>query len=196
MMIVILEGIDGTGKTTRALELVDMLREKGKKAEYVKFPNDPQLQKFIRNPDNLSEIELQELMLGDFMMTGLHLRDKDYDVIVVDRFTPISSMVYFGEMSLTYDALNIFDKLLSSPRYIIYNVINEPFRSPDKEDHFERKNMNELRKKYVNFDFFKLFPDKIRVLVSSVDLRIVSPKQMVEDIIYLQDSMKKVKIDG
>lgn len=67
--LIALEGIDGSGKTTQALELVESLKKEGIKTVYTKEPTDGEIGKMIRRiltgEKNFEPVSFQYLFAAD-----------------------------------------------------------------------------------------------------------------------------------
>ena len=199
---VILEGPDGTGKTTLSHKLMHDLGKLGLTTMKVPIflPNNLTVKSVAISKDiDLNDKERQKLMCSDYLVTisslqyGLSYGYNRSKVFVFDRFTPISSLVYSGDYDLVYEdvkvMMSITDKLFD-PMYIIYYISNPPFRKMNNNDYFEHKivKMGGIYNDVINNVFPSIMEElgiKHKLLISNVDLRKVEPKDILEDIVRI-----------
>ncbi len=117
-MIVVIEGIDGAGKTTIAKALVKELKRRGYDVIYLREPTDSEWGRRIREARNLSPKEELELFLKDREWDVKHNilpALKDGKIVVMDRYYH-STIAYQGAKGI-------------DPNYI--RKLNERFPKPD-----------------------------------------------------------------
>jgi dTMP kinase len=101
-ILIVLEGIDGGGKTTQAENLLRVLQEAGYEAAYFREPSDSRWGRFIRekaaSQDSLTPDEELELFQQDRRNNVEHnLRPAlaEHKVVILDRYY-FSTMAYQG----------------------------------------------------------------------------------------------------
>jgi dTMP kinase len=101
-ILIVFEGIDGTGKTTQALKLVDELNKAGHPAVYFREPSDSRWGRKIREKavveDSLTpaeELDLFQMDRRENVDKNLKPAVKNGSIVVLDRYY-FSTMAYQG----------------------------------------------------------------------------------------------------
>jgi dTMP kinase len=124
-LLIVLEGLDGAGKTTVALEIVDMLSRKGYRALYTYEPFDSPFAQALSKVK--SELSLSPLIDALAMTcdrayhvetTVIPYLEKGY-VVVMDRYF-YSTIAYQGAMGLDLEWLRILNSVFIKPDLAIY----------------------------------------------------------------------------
>lgn len=105
-VLIVIEGIDGAGKTTQAKRLLDTLLEKGMDAVYFREPSDSPWGRIIKekaaSADSLSpeeELDLFQKDRQDNVERNLKPALKDKQVVILDRYY-FSTMAYQGSRGI------------------------------------------------------------------------------------------------
>lgn len=162
MKVIVLEGIDGSGKSLLAKQLADYLCSKGIKAKYIHFPDKnaiigSHIYDMLNKAYGINFLDInyfaQYMMYAldryEFFTINKHIYD-DY-VLICDRYTT-SSMVYQG----------------SSLYMAIRNAAIEDGMSIDDADDmtFERLYKLEYKENYIQRDYyFRCLEDAFKVYV-------------------------------
>jgi len=144
-MIIVLEGVDGVGKSTQAELLAGWLRDLGNKVDVLHQPGSTplgdHLRAFIKRPPEGIEIDpIAERMLfqadhAAFVHT--HLKDLDGRIAILDRCTRISDLAYGIPQGLDADFLLKMGTLVPMPKIDMLFIIstNQAFgRMTDRGD--------------------------------------------------------------
>ncbi len=124
--LVVLEGIDGSGKTTQTHKVADTLNKKGIKAVFTKEPTDritgKLIHEFLTGKIALSPVALQYLFAAD---RAVH--QEEIESYLKQGFTVVSDRYFWS--SVTYGMIdkNIdFSKALSNADYILtaYSILS------------------------------------------------------------------------
>ena len=109
--LIVFEGIDGTGKTTQALKLVEALEEAGHRAVYFREPSDSVWGKKIREmavrEDSLTPEEEYALFLNDRrenVRKNLKPSVEKGHIVVLDRYY-FSTMAYQGAKGISVEKI-------------------------------------------------------------------------------------------
>lgn len=124
-LLIVLEGLDGAGKTTVAIEIVDMLSRRGYKALYTYEPFDSPFAQALSKVK--SELSLSPLIdaLAMACDRAYHVEtivmphlEKGY-VVVMDRYF-YSTIAYQGAMGIDLEWLRILNSVFIKPDLAIY----------------------------------------------------------------------------
>lgn len=117
--LIVLEGVDGAGKTTHALRLVDHLNSKGLASRYVRTPGGTELGEKIRDIvlyhtgpiDDLTEMFLFQAQLSACIRDVIRPALDSGEVVVCDRLI-FSTMAYQGAgRQMDLDMLHTMQKV-------------------------------------------------------------------------------------
>lgn len=94
-MFIVLEGIDGTGKTTACAKIKEFLESKGQKVKITAEPSDSDIGRYVRNTDGLTPEVEALLFVAD---RGVHTEKIRKDIlkgysVVCDRYY-LSTLAY------------------------------------------------------------------------------------------------------
>ncbi len=117
-LFIVLEGIDGSGKTTQAKKLVNFLRSRGRRVWLTREPTDGSIGREIRRHLQAKDIDnesLQKLFLQDRREHVREINSKlreGYDV-VCDRYT--LSTIAYGSLNIAIEKLKKLNKEFLKP---------------------------------------------------------------------------------
>ena len=141
---------------------------------------------------NINPVDRQKMMMSDFLVTMCDRYSMNLgimDIVVFDRFTPISSLAYSGDPQLVKEdvksMMRITDELYD-PLYVVYLLSNPPFRSPNSNDYFESSRIvnNTLYREAID-EFTNICRElgvHHKLVLSEIDLREIKPEQIADDI--------------
>lgn len=99
----VFEGIDGSGKTTAAANVKEMLEHRGLKVDTYCYPTKTKVGAYIRNEflnggSEFSLVALQHLFMADYAesLPELFAKRDACDVLICDRHPLVSSWAYSG----------------------------------------------------------------------------------------------------
>jgi len=156
-ILIVLEGIDGGGKTTQARYLLQTLQQNGFDAVYFREPSDSRWGRLIREkarqPDSLTPQEELELFQQDRranVESNLKPALADHRVVVLDRYY-FSTMAYQGAKGIDPRRIREINERFAVPPELVIILDVEPNRgleriaergSPDllfeREDYLEK----------------------------------------------------------
>lgn len=189
--LIALEGIDGSGKTTHALELVRKLKKEGKKAVYTKEPTDGPIGIFIRKVLNgdikIPPISLQYLFCAD---RGVHQEEiEDYlkkgYYVVTDRY--LWSAVAYGISDLdrsidyyttVFSILSMYHQFLSPDMTLFLDTkVEDAYKRiatshKHKEIYDRREKMAKTNEAYKNL--IKMFREEFIIIDANKSIKTVS----------------------
>lgn len=119
MKVIVLEGMDGSGKTTVCRNLVSRLKETGLKAVYIKsLPDDTILGKTTREllSTTIDNDIIVQLMLANASMVSRSMKllaSNGVDVVIVDRW--ILSTLAYGRLGMDVNTKH---------KYKYYNIVS------------------------------------------------------------------------
>ncbi len=195
-MFIVIDGPDGTGKTTVAVQLVELLGQKGKRAVYTTEPSDGPQGRRIReilnsgqNSDQLTELFIADRR--DHVDNFIVPRQQEGWIVVSDRYKystvcyqhlqtgrPLTELL---ELNADFPAPDLAVILLVDDSATLMDRIGQ--RSDDR-DIFETQNF--LRK---NLDLYK----QIKILYPEENIRYInagrSVREVVTDIMQLIDML-------
>jgi dTMP kinase len=197
-MFIVFDGGDGTGKTTQAKMIVELLKKQGKK---VIFTHEPmrntelglKIEKAIRQKNPPSKEELLSLFTMD---REYHLKHEIIPAlengtwVVCDRYY-YSTMSYqlpetkwneYAKRFLKPDLTLIFDVTEKIAMQRIEKSLSQNERRHKEKAMFEKENvLGELRQKYLNMKRFS----EIRIIDAAPDINTIfeSVKKEVEKLI-------------
>lgn len=154
----VMEGIDGAGKTTQALELVDYVNKReGNRGFYAKSPKGcllaERIMALVEDPGTPPQVEMAAFLLSNRMFYDQIIAPKisSGHVVVIDRWTG-SFMSYFNLLlNFCYDSLDNFNKSFigdfSADRTFLLDVPAEIAVKRIKE----KKNLSKYDKMGIEF---------------------------------------------
>lgn len=122
---IVIEGLDGSGKTTISKRLVEYLRERGYRAHYTYEPSDSPFAEAFRRIKDLIETNSVIDALAMALDRAYHLSQeiepllREGYVVVSDRYY-YSTIAYQGAMGLDIDWLVSLNKYFRRPDLAIY----------------------------------------------------------------------------
>ena len=184
---IVLEGIDGAGKTTIAKEIVNLLTAEGLKALYTYEPYTKDLTRALKKYGKALGGEMETLLMAADRY--YHIKEvvrpalNSGKVVVSDRYY-YSSMAYQGARGVDISWIKEVNKFVLEPDVAIY--IDVP---PDLG--FKRKTNSSTRLEYLESDLevIKAVRNIYKELVSSGDLIEIDGTQDLSKVIEL---IKKV----
>ena len=160
--LIVLEGIDGSGKTTQAHKIVDFFNKKGVKAVFTKEPTDQVVGKLIREflsgKIKLSPVAFQYLFAADRAVHQEEIEShlKKGLTVVSDRY--FWSSVVYGMIDKNID----FSNSLSNPDYILvaYSILSmyHQFMVPDFTFYLRvsvQTSLKRLKDKDVHYEIYE-----------------------------------------
>jgi dTMP kinase len=189
--LIVLEGVDGSGKTTQAKILSETLIKMGHKVWVTKNPTDHTIGKFIRN-DILSGKEkvppqaIQYLFAADRVVQQDEIIQKLNDgyVIICDRY--FWSSVAYGMTDLnevsdrlltSYSILSFYHQFLIPDLTIFLEIDSDTAvsRIEDKKDKEIYENREKIEKIIKMYEYItQKFPNELTILDGKKDLNSVS----------------------
>lgn len=137
--LIVLEGIDGTGKTTTANKLKEHYEQQGKK---VKLYHEPYKFASFDVKQIIKELEAQGNIVPDFAILNLMIASRDisinnilipalneYDIVIADRY-------YYSTYAYQWE---IFNEIISLE--LPFHRINKNYPAPDKVIFFKVKDL-------------------------------------------------------
>ncbi len=154
MFLVSIEGIDGSGKTTLAKEIVDRLIEAGRSAIYTKEPFTEKISSLIQELGWSDPIALTLLFSADRRIHVKWMEEQKVDVIITDRYIH-STIAYQSVMGVEESWIRQVNSVFPQPNLVILLDLdpllanlrvkkNDLFDFPEKRKLFE-----EIRRKYL-----------------------------------------------
>ena len=127
-MLIVVEGIDGSGKSTQARMLYEALLERGYKVSLIYEPTDSEYGEAIRQKlksGDYTPLELYELFLKDRELNAKRILDlmNKGTIVIMDRYF-ISTIAYQGAQGIPID--KIVDDHKEMPRPDIIFILDIP----------------------------------------------------------------------
>jgi len=185
-LIVSVEGIDGSGKTTIAKEIERELLKKGFRTLYTKEPTDSSLGKAIReivlrNKSTQLPPLTQALLFNadrNYHINSIIIKAlKEKKIVIIDRFID-STLAYQGENEEFLNLITTINKIAVNSNYpdITFLLDIEPELALQrmrkifkKNDNFEKLNiLTEVRKRYLYIA--ERDKKRIKILDASLDI--------------------------
>lgn len=184
MIIVNVDGADGTGKTTLVNGLVDYYTSIGKKITFLHFPRyNTELGKIIKKvllkEINMNSSSFQMLCSADRLDWSIEeypkMKEK-YDILIVDRYS--SSAIVYGQIEgLEPEEILFNDRKIAQPNVQIILL-------GDAEMSLNRmNNRNEASTKYENYDSITKATSYFEELKFHIpNVKFINAKEKVEDV--------------
>lgn len=157
MKIIILEGIDGTGKETQAKLLKKKLEKAKKKVKVVSFPRyqtpSGKIIKHILDNDLIKDPYTMSLYYAADRLANINELEEDFDYLILDRYV-FSNMAYQGAR------VNDLEKFITYIEDLEFNLLKIPkpdqvfFLRYEKNQTFlnNRKDLDSYEKNTVYLD--------------------------------------------
>ena len=154
MLLISIEGIDGSGKTTVAKEIVRRLKEKGKNATYTKEPFTEDITGIIQRVGWNDPIALTLLFAADRRIHVKWMEEQNVDTIITDRYIH-STIAYQSVMGIDEKWIRNVNSKFPYPDLVILLDLDPTIASSriKKGDIFDfpekRKTLEKVRNKYL-----------------------------------------------
>lgn len=183
-MLIVIEGIDGSGKTTQATLLYDALKRRGYKVMLLSEPTESiygeKIRQKLRDGDYTPN-ELYELFVKDRKHHAKKIESllNSNTIIIMDRYY-ISTIAYQGAQGIPISRiLNDHENMPQPDIIIILDVDPETAlkRLGRKKDTFERKHfLEEVRARYLKI------PSILRTVLPTSKVFIIDANRPIESI--------------
>ena len=159
--LIVIEGVDGSGKTTQAKMLTEYLKKRGYPVILLKEPTDGPKGKLIRlrlENGNVNQFELMRLYAEDRyenVINNIKPALNEGKIVIVDRYVP-SSLVYQSINGPTIEEILEANSFAPIPDIVIIidipedEAVKRMLSENKKQDAFERKEfLKKVREKYL-----------------------------------------------
>ena len=162
-----LDGIDGTGKTTQAKRLLESLQNRGWEAVYFREPSDSrwglEIKKKAAVADSLSpdeELDLFQKDREENVAKNIKPALKDKKVIVLDRYY-FSTIAYQGARGIDPEMIRLRNESFAARPDLVFILDIDPQQGLDRiiknrkkmDTHFEREDyLAKVRKIFRSFE--------------------------------------------
>ncbi|MCR8433097.1 MAG: dTMP kinase [Crenarchaeota archaeon] len=181
-MIIVIEGIDGSGKTTQARLLFERIARAGCKVALLIEPTVGVYGKIIRDKiksGNYSPMELYELFLRDRKLNARNIRkllDLGY-IVILDRYY-ISTIAYQGAQGIPISRILMDHSEFPIPDVVIILDVDPEtaLKRLKRKDTFENKEfLEQVRTIYLRMpEILRELKIEIRIINANRDPEIIS----------------------
>ncbi|BBG23965.1 dTMP kinase [Sulfuracidifex tepidarius] len=154
MFLVSIEGIDGSGKTTLALKLVERLQKTGRRSLYTKEPFTPELTGMIERLGWNDPVALTLLFSADRRIHVKWMEEQNAEVVITDRYVH-STIAYQSAMGIEKEWIALVNSKFPQPQLTVLldvdpNVAVSRIKKGDIFDFPEKRRLLEkVREKYL-----------------------------------------------
>lgn len=157
--LIVIEGLDGSGKNTQAILLEQYLVSKNHKCSVITFPNYNSpfgrlIRHYLDKKIDFEQFELNNLYSADRYYAKSIIDDllKNGFIVIADRYTP-SNICYGSLNGDTMERIEMMDKFLPQPDIVILVDI-DPITAAKRLETKDRNEqdldyLNRVRKKYL-----------------------------------------------
>lgn len=204
MLILVLEGIDKTGKSTQSAKLAQTLTDQGYRVEVSEFhrydtPTGKLIRQFLDGEYEVPQVAIECVMAADKYAQAQWFEglEKNTDILILDRYI-LSQLVYSKSLGLDVDFMTNLLQYLKEPDFHIYLDISpessiERRRGEEENDKYERDHslMTTARNNYLTIIEKEVENNKAIIVDATLPIDEVH-NQILEGIEFILPPLKEV----